>query len=228
MFNLSIPTLDSKDSFGAYAAGPEDAPTIIVIQEIFGTNAGIRAKCDALAAQGWRAIAIDLFWRQVRGLELDPDVPEQFQQAIDYMNQYNLDDGVTDIEATIRFARGQGAPKVGVVGYCMGGGLAFLAATRTDTDASVGYYGGPIPSKLNEAHAIAKPVLLHFGENDHFIDADKRRAIHEALDANPHVTIHDYPGVDHGFATQFGKRRDEAAATLADSRTAAFFSEHLK
>ena len=117
--------------------------------------------------------------------------------------------------------------KVGVVGFCMGGRVAYLAAARTDCDASVGYYGARIDASLNEAHAIARPLLLHFAEQDHFISAEARSKIHAALDGNAHVTIFDYAGVDHGFATTRSQRRDNAAAELADGRTDAFFAEHL-
>jgi carboxymethylenebutenolidase len=228
MPDVTIPTLDGAASFSAYAAGPAGAPAIVVVQEIFGVNAGIRAKCDALAADGWRAIAPDLFWRQEPGIQLDPDTPDDFKRGLAILNEYSLNDGVHDIEATLRFVRAEGSAKAGVVGYCMGGGLAYLAATRTDSDASVGYYGAPVPNYLGEAHGIARPLMLHFAGDDHFIPADKVAAIHAALDANAHVTIYDYPGVDHGFATQTGARRVADAADLADGRTLAFFAEHLR
>lgn len=228
MFNVQIPVSDGSDTFGAYAAGDPGDPAIVVVQEIFGINRGIRAKCDALAADGYRAIAPDLFWRLERGVELDPDVPAEFDKAMGYLGRFDRDAAVADIEATIRFARAAGAARVGVVGYCLGGHLAYLAATRTDSDASVGYYGVMIDEKLGEAHAIARPLMLHFAEQDHFVPAEKRAAIHAALDPLPKVTLHDYPGVDHGFATQFGQRRDEAMARLADERTSAFFARHLR
>ena len=138
---LTIDTLDGTGSFNAYCAAPAGPPraAIIVIQEIFGVNAGIRRKCDRLAADGYLAIAPDLFWRLEPGIELDPDVPEQFRQALDWMGKFNQDAGVRDIEATIRAARarlGEGG-KVGAVGYCLGGRLAFMTATRTDVSASV-------------------------------------------------------------------------------------------
>lgn len=228
MTEVTIPTLDGSGSFAAYTTGPIGAPAIVVVQEIFGVNDGIRAKCDALAADGWRAIAPDLFWRQEPGIQLDPDTPADFKRALALLNEYSLDDGVRDIESTLRFVKAEGSAKAGVVGYCMGGGLAFLAATRTDSDASVGYYGAPIPNYLGEAHGIARPLMLHFAGDDHFIAADKVTAVHAALDANPHVTIHEYPGVDHGFATQIGARRVAGAADLADGRTMAFFARHLR
>jgi carboxymethylenebutenolidase len=226
----AIAALDGSGTFTAYTASPAGTPTaaIIVIQEIFGVNPGIRKKADDWAAKGYLALAPDMFWRITPGYDVDPDVPEEMQDAFKTMQQFDIAKGIEDVEATIRKARELlGGGKVGVVGFCLGGRIAYLTATRTDIDASVGYYGGGIDAALNEAHAIARPLLLHFAEQDHFITAEKRAAIHEALDPNAHVTIHEYAGVDHGFATTSGKRRSDAAATLADSRTDAFFSEAL-
>jgi carboxymethylenebutenolidase len=226
-----IATLDGEESFGAYVARPEGPPraAIVVIQEIFGVNPGIRRKCDSWAAQGYLALAPDLFWRLRPELELDPDIPEQMAEALSWMGRFDQAQGVADIAATIRWARetlGEGG-RVGVVGYCLGGRLAFMAATRTDSDASVGYYGVGIDNLLGEKHAIARPVLLHVPQADHFVSADVQAAMHAGLDDHPLVTLYDYPGEDHGFAAEMGQRRSEAAARLADERTAAFFAEHL-
>jgi carboxymethylenebutenolidase len=227
--DVSIETLAGDGRFNAYQAAAEAAPkgAIIVIQEIFGINPGIRAKVEHWASLGYAAYAPDLFWRFAPGVQLDPDVPEQFQQALGLMRQLDFDKAIGDIEATIRYARSAAGGKVGVVGFCLGGLLAYLSAARTDVDASVGYYGGGIDQQLNESHAIAKPLLLHFAEQDHFIDAAAREKTAEALRGNRHVRIETYPGVDHGFATTAGKRRNDAMAELADGRTEAFFAAHL-
>ncbi len=227
---ITIDTLDGSGQFSGYIAKPEaDAKAaIVVIQEIFGVNAGIRRKCDTLADAGYLAIAPDLFWRIEPGIELDPDIKPEFDRALQLMGQFDQDKGVSDIEATIRAARAQvDGGKVGVVGYCLGGRLAFMAAARTDADASVGYYGVGIDGLLGKKHAIANPVLLHVPEEDHFVDKAAQAAMHAGLDDHPKVTIYDYPGEDHGFATEFGARRSDAAARLADERTAKFFAEHL-
>ncbi len=228
---IEIETIDGSGSFHAYAAEPQGTPrgAIVVIQEIFGVNPGIRRKCDHWAEKGYLALAPDLFWRLEPGIELDPDVPEQFRQALDWMGKFDQDIGIRDIEATIRAARARlGGGKVGVVGYCLGGRLAFMTATRTDSDATVGYYGVGIDDLLGEKHAIANPVLLHIAGADHFVTPDIQARMHAGLDDHPKVTLFDYPGEDHGFAAEMGKRRSEAAAQLADSRTEAFFAENLR
>jgi len=227
----TISTLAGDGDFTAYRATPAGTPkaAIVVIQEIFGVNAGIRRKCDTLAEAGYLAIAPDLFWRLEPGIELDPDIEPEFQRALELMGQFDQDKGIADIEASIRAVRselGDGA-KVGVVGYCLGGRLAFMTAARTDVDASVGYYGVGIDGLLGEKNAIAHPVLLHVPAEDPFVDKDAQAAMHAGLDDHPKVTIYDYAGEDHGFATEFGERRSDASAKLADERTAEFFAEHL-
>lgn len=227
---LTIPTLDDDGAFGAYVARPANTPraAIIVIQEIFGVNPGIRQKCDKLAAEGYLAIAPDLFWRLQPGVELDPDVESEFAQALDLMGRFDQDTGIRDIQATIDHVRKQEAvAKVGCVGYCLGGRLAFMTAARTDIDASVGYYGVGIDGLLHEKHAIANPLMLHIPTADGFVPRETQAAMHAGLDDHPKVTLHDYEGLDHGFATEVGKRRDEQAAGVADGRTSAFFTEHL-
>jgi carboxymethylenebutenolidase len=227
---IAIETLEKDGSFQGYCAEPagEARGAIIVIQEIFGVNPGIRKKCDDWAEAGYLAIAPDLFWRLKPGIELDPDVPAEFQEALGWMGKFDQTQGIADIEATIHLARAKSdGKKVGCVGYCLGGRLAFMTAARTDIDASVGYYGVGIDGLLGEKHAIAHPVLLHVPTADHFVGPDAQKAMHDGLDDHPKVTIHDYQGLDHGFAAEMSKRRDETGAELADARTAAFFAETL-
>jgi carboxymethylenebutenolidase len=231
MATISIETLAGDGRFSAYTAEPQGKPSaaIVVIQEIFGINEGIRRKCDRWAQEGYLALAPDLFWRLQPGIELDPDIESEFKQALELMGRLDQEKAVSDIEATIRAARErlpQGG-KVGVVGFCLGGRLAYMTAARTDVDASVGYYPVGIPNLLGEKQSIAKPLLLHIAGADHFVTPDLQQAMHQGLDDHPHVTLADYPGEDHGFAAEMGKRRSEASAELADGRTKAFFAEHL-
>jgi len=226
-----IRTLTGDKSFDTYVALPEGKATaaIVVIQEIFGVNEGIRRKCDSWAKAGYAAYAPDLFWQFEPHIELDADVPEQMQKALSYFPKFNQDQAVRDIEATIRVSREAlgDEGKVGVVGYCLGGRLAFMSACRTDGDAFVGYYGVGIDNLLGEQHAIGKPTMLHIPTNDGVVPVEVQKAMHEGLKDNRHVTLHDYEGLDHGFAAEMGKRRVEEAAQLADRRTADLFARAL-
>lgn len=226
---LTIVTADDAE-MPAYVARPATTPraAIVVIQEIFGVNAGIRRKCDRLAEAGYLAIAPDLFWRLEPGIQLDPDIAPEMERALALMGEFDQDQGIRDIEATIRHARHEGAEKVGAVGYCLGGRLAYMTAARTDIDATVGYYAVGIDGLLGEKDAIAHPLMLHIAGDDGFVDKPAQAAMHAGLDDHPKVTLHDYPGEDHGFATEFGSRRSDTAATRADERTDAFFAEHLR
>lgn len=229
---IEIAATDGSGSFKAYCAAPvgQAQAGIVVVQEIFGINAGIRRKCDKLAEAGYLAIAPDLFWRIAPETELDPDIKPELDRGFELMNQFDQDLAIDDLKATISACRSHLDPlkKVGVVGYCLGGRLAFMTATRTDVDASVGYYGVGIDGLLSERSAISHPVLLHIGQNDQLVSVEAQAKMHAGLDAHPLVTLYDYPGVDHGFATEFGTRRSDAAATLADERTASFFAQHLR
>lgn len=235
---ILIEALKKDGGFKAYVAKPssEAKAAIIVIPEIFGINPGIRQKCDKLAADGYLAVTFDLFWRIAPGVELNPDIEAELNEAFGYFRRFGeqngSDNAIMDIEAVIHAIRSGldgNAPvnKVGCVGYCLGGRLAYLAACRTDVTASVGYYGVMIDQMLHESHAIAHPLLLHIPTADHFVGPEAQAAIHAELDDHPKVTLHDYEGLDHGFASEMGERRDDEGARLADSRTDAFFADNL-
>ena len=227
-FSIETP----NGAFSAYVARPAaaQAPAVVVIQEIFGVNAVMREVCDRLASDcGYLAVCPDLFWR----LEPDVDITDQSQaawdRAMDLMNRFDVDQGVEDIRAVIDRVRRDPAcsGKVGAVGYCLGGRLAFLTATRTDSDASVGYYGVGIEIYLGEAERLAQPLMLHIAEEDAFVSKAAQKRIVSTLKDHPQVTIFTYPGCDHAFARPRGAHFDPAAAGLADGRTADFFKRHL-
>lgn len=224
---VRIDATDGTGSFGAYVAGPADAKAgIVLIQEIFGVNAGMRAMADAWGALGYRCVCPDLFWRVEPGLELDADIEAEFAKAFATYQKMSVDTAVDDIAAAIGWLRAGGAAKVGAVGYCLGGLLAYLSAARTDADASVGYYGVSIDQRLGEAARITRPLLLHNALLDGYVPPEAQAKIRAGLAGNPQVTIHDYPA-DHGFARHSGSKRVADQADLADSRTRSFFAEHL-
>jgi len=228
-----IETLEGGARFDAYVARPEGdeaKAAIIVIQEIFGVNAGIRGKCDWLANEGFIAVAPDLFWRLEPGVQLTDKTQAEWEKAFDLMNMFDADQGVRDLQVVseeMRHLDGANG-KVGNMGYCLGGRLAYLMAARTDTDASVGYYGVGLDQLLNEAPHIKKPLMLHIAELDKFSTPEKRNALVAGLKNNTHVTTHVYAGTDHAFTRVGGEHYDEAAAKIADDRTVQFFNDHLK
>jgi carboxymethylenebutenolidase len=216
-------------AFKAYVARPSGTPkaAVVAIQEIFGVNAVMRGKADWLAREGFLAVSPDLFWRIKPGIELTDQTEGEWKQAIDHMNALDKNASVRDVQATLTHARAMGCAKAGVMGYCMGGYIAFLAACRTDADASVAYHGGGIHTALGEAGGIKKPVLLHNPMKDGFIPVEALNTIRETLKSNPLVTIYEYAEQDHAFTREGGHHYDEAAKQLADGRTIAFLNQHL-
>jgi len=225
-------TIDGPDGgFGGYLAKPAAGrgPGVVVIQEIFGINQVMRDVADGFAARGYFALAPDLFWRLEPGVELTDKTDAEWKRAFDLMTRFDADAGVKDIQATINHLRGVSgcSGKVGAVGYCLGGLLAYLTACRTDSDACVGYYGVNIQEKLSEATAIKKPLMLHIAGKDQFVPPEAQKAVMDALAGNALVTIHHYPQMDHAFAREGGAHYDKACADLANGRTATFFRQHL-
>lgn len=220
-----------EGNFAAYLASPAAGrgPGVIVIQEIFGVNAIVRAICDAHAAQGRFALAPDLFWRLEPGVQITDRTDAEWKKAIDLMNRFEPEKGVADIQLAITYLRGLPgcSGKVGSVGYCLGGLLAFLMAARTGADASVGYYGVNIQAMLGEAKKIRRPLLLHIAGKDEYTPPEAQKKIMDGLKGNPLVTIHFYPEMDHAFARPGGKHYDKANAELANGRSETFFRQHL-
>ncbi len=231
MPEIQISAADGGE-FMAYVAAPASggpAPAILVEQEIFGVNQVMRDLCDGYAAQGYLAVCPDLFWRQEPGIQLTDKTEADWGRAFELYQGFNEAAGVADIAATLAKVRSmdQCNGKVGAVGYCLGGKLAYLTATRTDADCSVGYYGVAIEAALDEAVAIKGPLMLHIAEKDQFCPPEAQGAIKDKLAGNAKVTIHSYAGMDHAFARVGGEHFDKAAAEQANARTAAFFKEHL-
>lgn len=230
MPDITIPAAGGGE-FGAYIARPATTPAagLVVIQEIFGVNAAMRQICDDYAAQGFLAVCPDLFWRQTPGVQLTDKTQEEWNQAFAYMNGLDQDLAVEDLKAAVSWLRGQPdcTGKVGTVGYCLGGRLAYRMAARSDADANVGYYGVGLGGMLDEVGAIANPLLLHIAELDKFSTPEERDKVVAGVAANPKIAAPVYPGVDHAFARPGGVHWDAAAAAKANAATAEFFKTNL-
>jgi carboxymethylenebutenolidase len=230
---LQIAATDGSGSFSAYVARPVgDAPrgVVVMIQEIFGVNATMRGLSDWAASMGFIAIAPDLFWRQLPGVDLDPDAGQaQWEQAFGFMKGMDQDLAVADLKATIALARSMpGANgRVATMGFCLGGRLAFMMAARSDADANVSYYGVGLEGLLGEAAAITAPLLVHIAEADKFVPPAAQAAILAGLAGHPSAVAHVYPGVDHAFARLGGHSYDARAATIAHGRTAELLARVL-
>lgn len=227
---MDIKAKDGSGSFNAYVAMPTvlPAPAIILIQEIFGINADMRAKCDEFAQKGYIAIAPDLFWRQEPNVDLTDKTKAEWDKAFALMNGFNVDKGIEDLQSTLDAAKAmkECTGKIGCVGYCLGGKLAYLMAARTDIDVSVGYYGVGLDALLGEK--VETPLLLHIAELDKFTPPEARDKIVDHFKNCKSVTTQVYPGVDHAFARKNGEHYDAAAAALANKRTDDFFAQNLK
>ena len=230
MAEIVIPTLD-KGAMNAYIAMPAvtPAPAVIVIQEIFGINQGIREKCNWLASQGFVACAPDLFWRIQPGIELSDQIQEQLERAFELFGLFDVEKGIEDIRATRHTLTGhaQCTGKVATLGYCLGGKLAYLTSCRTDINASVGYYGVGIEGLLVEANNIKNPLMLHVAEEDGFVPKEAQQQIKDGLGNNDHITLHFYPGMDHAFTRVGGDNYNEKSAKTADDRTIAFLKSNI-
>ena len=221
----------SDGTFGAYLAVPDShkGPGVVVIQEIFGVNKVVRDIADGLAAQGYFALAPDLFWRIEPNVQITDKSEAEWKKAFDLMQKFNVDLGVKDLQATLTHLRGvPGAgPKVGAIGYCLGGLLAFLTTTRTNVDAAVGYYGVSLDRHLNEKDQIKKPLLLHIAGKDQFVPPIVQQQVVAGLKDIPGVVTYTYPDCDHAFARVGGQHFDKKAADLANKRSADFLRTNL-
>jgi len=225
-------TIEGRDgAFAAYIARPKAlrAPAVVVLQELFGVNADIRKTCDELAGQGFIAVAPDLFWRQEPGVDLNHWSDAEWKKGLALYAAYDRNKGVLDIVDTAH-AAGQldgASGKVGVMGFCLGGLMAFLAAARAKIDAAVAYHGGDTEKYLDEAGGITAPMLMHLAEEDEFISKEAQAKIKAALADKPNVEIYSYPGCNHAFARHSGTHYDAAAAAMANGRTWQFLRDRL-
>lgn len=231
MPDIKIKTLEGKE-FGAYCAMPSSGqgPGMIVIQEIFGVNEGMRSICDHYASLGYIAVCPDLFWRQQPGIQLTDKTPAEWDRAMELFNAFDVEAGVRDLLSTLAHVRAMKADggKVGAVGYCLGGKLAFLMASRSDVEASVSYYGVQIDQYMDEVHDIRMPLMLHIAGLDSYCPPPVRDKVLKSIARNPVISAYVYEGAHHAFARPNGKNFEGNAAALANQRTEAFFAEHLQ
>lgn len=207
----------------AYVARPAGEPIagLVVVQEAFGVNRHIRSVTDGFARDGFLAVAPALFDRLERGVELGY-TGEDMQKGIGFARGLDLGKAVLDVEAALEYARRQTRRKVGVIGYCLGGSMAWLAATRLHPDAAVGYYGGYVAKFAEETPRA--PVMLHFGLQDQHIP--KAEIDEKVGRTHPEIPIYWYDA-GHGFSCDDRASFNADAASLARQRSLEFLKKHL-
>ncbi|MDH6593765.1 carboxymethylenebutenolidase [Variovorax sp. TBS-050B] len=222
---IQVEARDGSGSFRGYLAVPEagSGPGLVIAQEIFGVNHTMREVADYYAEEGYVVLVPDLFWRQAPEVELGYSEAD-WQRAFGFYQGFDEAKGMEDMQSAIDVLRARpevGGGKVGVLGFCLGGKLAYLAACRTDADVAVGYYGVGIDAALDEAEKIRRPLMLHIAELDKFCPPEARERIVQALGGRPGVTLHVYPGVDHAFARAGGEHFHKPSALMAHERSIA-------
>ena len=216
-------------SFEAYCALPATtpAPGVLVFQEIFGVNDNIRELCDRLAAAGYVALAPDMFWRIEPRFERNDE--SSIADAFAMVQRFDQEKGVADIQAAHAHLRAMSecTGKVGAVGFCLGGGLAFAAAARSGVDATVSYYGSAVNSMLEWSDEIEGPIMFHYGENDPFIPKENIDEVEAVFANRPDAEFFRY-AAGHAFSNADAPSMyDAEAAALAWERTLDFFARSL-
>ena len=230
---VSIDGPDGK--FDAYLAVPSQlpAPGLVLMQYICGVNNVMRRLADEFAGHGYLVACPDLFWRQEPGVQLiqDPSKPDPAEQQRALELNAGFDDAAAtaDLKATLRYLRGRPdcTGRVGALGYCLGGRLAFLTTARSDADCSVSYYGVNIDGYLGEAGAISRPLMLHIAGADELCSREAHDSIVDTLAPIDCVTLHEYEGAGHAFALKGGHNYRADAAALANERSLAFLRQNL-
>jgi carboxymethylenebutenolidase len=221
---ITIEATDGSGSFNALVVEPARKPAgaVVLIQEIFGVNDVMRATAAQVAELGFFAVVPDLFWRIEPGIELTDKSEAEFKRALALMSRFDQDSGIDDLKATIAAARSlPGANgRAGTMGYCLGGRLAFMMATRSDADVNVSYYGVGLDGLLGELGTLRSPLVLHIAGNDGFFPPEGRARVIDAVQGNNLVHAYNYEGADHGFARVGGVHWDALSATIANGRSA--------
>jgi len=226
---LSIRTTQNE-IFSGYLAPAKNGkgPGIVMVQEIFGINKGIREAADRFAKDGYTVLAPDLFWRFKPNIELT-ETGEDLAEAYDYYHRFNVEQGISDLTQAVKTLRQHPAcdGKVAILGFCLGGKLAYLTAAQQVANAAVAFYGAGIVNHLNLAKTIRCPLLMHFAEKDESISADQVEAICTAFTGRKEVEIEVYPGVGHAFYNHTRAAYDASAAELAHQKTVEFLKRVL-
>ena len=232
MASISIQAPDGSGSFSALVAEPKSKPVgaVVLIQEIFGVNDAMRAIAADVAGLGFIGVVPDLFWRIQPGIDITDKTEAEWAEAMSLFRQFDQDKGVEDLVATLAAARTLPGcnGRAGTMGYCLGGRLAMMMATRSDADVNVSYYGVSLDDLLPELPQVQAPLVLHIAGADAFFPAEGRAAVLAAVQGHPEIRAYNYQGADHAFARVGGTHYEALPATIANGRSAEALASALR
>jgi len=224
MGSITIQAIDGTGRFSAYVQEPKGGPSgvVVLIQEIFGVNQAMRDTAAWVADLGFIAVCPDLFWRIEPGIDITDKSEAEWKKAFELFQKFDQAKGIEDLKATVAAARSlPGANgKVGTMGYCLGGRLAFMMAEQSDADVNVSYYGVGLDNLLGDLGKVTRPLLVHIADKDEFFPAEGRAKVVAAAKGNPRITCFTYPSAHHAFARVNGVHWDGRSAAIANGRSA--------
>ena len=224
MANITIPASDGSGSFSAYLVEPKARPAgaVVLIQEVFGVNQAMRDIAAWVADLGFFAVCPDLFWRIEPGVDITDKSEAEWQKAFELFGKFDQAKGIDDVKATVAVARRlPGANgKVGTMGYCLGGRLAFMMAEQADTDVNISYYGVGLDNLLGDLGKVTKPLVVHIADKDEFFPPEGRAKVVAAVRGHPRIACHVYPNAEHAFARVGGIHWNGRSAAIANGRSA--------
>jgi carboxymethylenebutenolidase len=224
MASITIQASDGSGSFSAYLAEPKTKPAgvVVLIQEIFGVNQAMRDIAAWVADLRFIAICPDLFWRIEPGIDITDKSEAEWKRAFELFQTFDQAKGIEDLKATVAAVRSlPGANgKVGTMGYCLGGRLAFMMAQQSDADVNISYYGVGLDNLLGDIDKVTRPLMVHIADKDEFFPAEGRAKVAAAVRGNSHIACFTYPNADHAFARVNGVHWDGRSAAIANGRSA--------
>jgi carboxymethylenebutenolidase len=224
MSNITIQAADGSGAFSAYVVEPKATPTgvVVLIQEIFGVNQAMRDIAAWVADMGFIAVCPDLFWRIEPGIDITDKTDAEWKRAFELFQAFDQVKGIEDLKSTVATVRTMPGSngKVGTMGYCLGGRLAFMMAEQSDADVNISYYGVGLDGLLADAGKVTKPLLVHIADKDEYFPAEGRAKVAAETKGHRHIRCYNYPNADHAFARVNGIHWDGRSAAIANGRSA--------
>jgi carboxymethylenebutenolidase len=224
MATITIQASDGSGSFSAYLLEPKTKPAgvVVLIQEVFGVNQAMRDISAWVADLGFITICPDLFWRIEPNVDITDKTEAEWKKAFSLFGAFDQVKGIEDLKATVAVARSlPGANgKVGTMGYCLGGRLAFMMAEQSDADVNISYYGVGLDGLLGDIGKVTKPLVVHIADKDEFFAAEGRAAVVAGTKGHAQIACYNYPNADHAFARVGGTHWDGRSAAIANGRSA--------